>query len=93
MSKAVLVMDMPEKCKYCPFQMVAYDSDLFEEGECFCCFECQTVQEYVDKDKKADWCPLRELPERKDVAASNLDTHVYRAEGWNDCLDAILEEV
>ena len=43
--------------------------------------------------KRADWCPLRELPERKDIAVSNLATHVYRAEGWNACLDAILEEV
>lgn len=75
-SKAVLVMNMPESCRFCRLR---YDYRCFAENG----------HRIMDKDSKPDWCPLREFPEKKEEAKEPLATRLYRAEGWNDCLDVI----
>lgn len=95
MSKAVLVIDMPETCVDCQFCCE------FDEGIEACCSITDD-----DKDKsfmkeidcedgycqgRPDWCPLKPLPDRKEI------TEKYRWEdrlpsfkcGWNWCLDEI----
>ena len=68
MSKAVLVMDMPEKCLDCPFcfeidegvdacwmiTIDSYDNDL-----------CRNIEEDYCQ-CKPDWCPLKPMPEKKE---------------------------
>lgn len=49
MSKAVLVIDMPTKCKECP---CAYEW----ANRCN-----RTKKAVIDFDKVQDWCPLRPL--------------------------------
>ena len=87
MSKAVLVMDMPEQvCQKCT---LCYET---EDDEYLCC----AVGKLVPDGEKPDWCPLRELPEKKDTiiyenddwGTVNLKT---KDEGWNACLDEILK--
>ena len=59
MSKAILVMDMPEICeKY----------QLHEMGCEFNKILCVPMQKLINKlsDKKPDWCPLRPAPEEKE---------------------------
>lgn len=82
MSKAILIVDMPKSCGDCIFSN--------PDGD-YCPFlGCVTFTEFLHRRKEK--CPLRELPERKDIAVSSLATHVHRAEGWNDCLDTITGE-
>lgn len=87
MAKAVLVMDMPEDCPMCKF----WNS---KDDECY----ATGVEELSlnSEEAKPDWCPLRELPEKKDTiiyenddwGTVNLKT---KDEGWNACLDEILK--
>ena len=52
MSKAVLVMDMPEACSKCKLHCVT------PYGEYLCC----AVRKNIPCAEIPDWCPLRELP-------------------------------
>lgn len=58
MSKAVLVMDMPERCADCPLRSSKKTSYV-------CCYlTLKNISSTDYYDKKPDWCPLRELPEK-----------------------------
>ena len=81
MSKAVLVMDMPERCHDCPF----LDGD-------DACLAMDTSSVGVDVLKeKPDWCPLvpmpEKIPEPKDGYEA-IEVSIKR-DGWNSCIDAI----
>ncbi|MED9905267.1 MAG: hypothetical protein UFG06_13940 [Lachnospiraceae bacterium] len=87
MSKAVLVMDMPEKCNECCLSYPVED-----KVERILCRGCAEYHSTTDFTKKPDWCPLRELPARRGIAGiypqpDNI-TPSYKV-GWNACLDAI----
>lgn len=96
MAKAVLVMDMPERCDKCLLLLKIPQKD----GLALCLARPTNGQEeYNPKREKSwrpDWCPLRELPERKD----ELPVEKYEfgglgkafTYGWNACLDEILKE-
>lgn len=60
MAKAVLVMDMPESCFGCNFLYCNADAGI---DSC----QAMEVSRIVDSEtyERPDWCPLRELPERK----------------------------
>lgn len=82
MSKVVLVMDMPESCSKCGLHYkLPFETEV-------CCSELKAAP----KEKRADFCPLRELPEKihndngYDEYSDGWDT------GWNACLDKILEK-
>ena len=81
MSKAVLVMEMPERCEECPLQLEVENEKGIELGTNI----CRGLGKYnKDSGKKPDWCPLRPMPEKK----QNACTHGF-AGGWNACIDAI----
>lgn len=92
MAKAILVMDMPESCFGCNFLYCDGDTNLDS---------CQAREKArpVDSEtyKKPDWCPLRELPEKKEthtvleVNPNGRWTEGMKA-GFNVCLDEILEK-
>lgn len=88
MSKAVLIIDMPECCADC--QLADDDpSGLY----------CVPADEYYDgkesTEDRASFCPLRALPERETemTDADDLENDYVRGtmDGWNNCLDMILE--
>lgn len=94
MAKAVLLMDMPESCSKCKF--------LYEFQGIKKCHLMNVLNNGASKlsqstftEKRHDWCPLRELSEKKDrnsperVEYGNFGTG-YIA-GFNDCLDKILK--
>jgi hypothetical protein len=104
MSKAVLVMDMPESCDMCDF---ADDTQPPRYGErtLYCNAPCigEDVTDYIAC--RPDWCPLRELPEKNPnnpelgnqagisqpgVYYTEKGYEVYKR-GWNACLDEILK--
>ena len=53
-------MKMPKKCTECTFCQIAFDSELFENGEPYCCIEIESVESYMDDNTKPDWCPVLE---------------------------------
>ena len=81
MTKAVLVMDeMPEDCTMCKF----WNS---KDDECY----ATGVEELSlnSEEAKPDWCPLRELPEKKTGNSYMNSKETGIVEGWNAFLDAI----
>lgn len=94
MPKAVLVMDMPEQVCY----------------KCSLCYEVLPVGDYymcaalgkeIPDGEIPDWCPLRELPEKKDCLAEAIKNECHdgtesdcaylegKSAGWNACLEEI----
>ena len=86
MAKAVLVMDMPDRCNDC------YAVHMSQNGKF-----CRAAKEHLQpKAERPDWCPLRELPEKKETVhpqecyENRYCTDEMKA-GWNACLDRILK--
>ncbi len=75
MSKAVLVMDMPKDCYECKLQ---------DWLTCRIAKKCNTSH------SRPDWCPLRELPEKKSTEY-NPARNPYITEGYNACIDELLK--
>lgn len=87
MAKAVLVMDMPECCADCACSYFERDSKELN-------LICGATGEDANNVGKPDWCPLRELPEKKEtVHPQECYTNSYWTDemkaGWNACLDEI----
>ena len=86
MKKAVLLMDVPEKCLDC--NLCVLDMD----GSISCYYNKREICSNVgENNSRPNWCPLRPLPDRKEI------TETYKWEdrlpsfkcGWNWCLDEI----
>lgn len=89
MAKAVLVMDMPEQvCQKCT---LCYETE--NDDEYLCC----ATGKLLPDGEKTDWCPLRELPEKKETLTT-LECHSNgrwtegMKAGFNACLDEILKD-
>ncbi len=74
MAKAVLVMDMPENCFKCKLQNWA---------------NCKITNKCHVGGCRPDWCPLRELPEKKERRIGEHGERMFRA-GFNACLNEIM---
>lgn len=95
MAKAVLVMDeMPECCAdcYCGY----FERDTKELN-----LVCGATGEDANNVGKPDWCPLRELPEKKEEfelrkckgsVEGTWKVPLIENKGFNACLDEILKE-
>ena len=84
MSKAVLVMDMPEGCTKCP---------IFSGGICSLQDEVSNYIYAGDPNELKKGCPFRLLPEKKSrtMDGRRPDSNNLKAwmKGWNDCLGTI----
>lgn len=96
MSKSVLIIDTPECCSNCSLMTDSYDNGYCSAHD----------DDYIDipdiTGGKPDWCPLRELPEKRpEKMLSSLRRYGATTRfkvsdlniGWNACLDAITGEV
>ena len=81
MEKAILVIDMPECCCSCDYC-----------NEFGVCKYVGNVEDAFYRGLRYVKCPLRQLPEKKEVKIPNyVNDHEYEC-GWNDCLNEILGE-
>ena len=85
MSKAVLVMDISECCADCPCSFFERDNPILN-------LICGVTQEDAYNVGKPDWCPLRELPEKKERRIGEHGERMFRA-GFNACLNEIMRQV
>lgn len=84
MSKAILVMDMPKSCGDCCFSAQRYN---------FCTLLRKSEINYSHR---TDWCPLKEVPEKKEVLNPSKRCETWEMNcteyerGYNACIDEIL---
>lgn len=97
MSKSILVVDTPECCDYCPVGRIFGMAGQVE------CMEGKDIRVNNNGRIIPDWCPLRDLPEKKEEKqylnrkdnGGNTETYGETrdmiAVGWNMCIDEILK--
>ena len=85
MSKAVIVIDMPECCGHCP---VSY----FTEGAHHDFCQLLGYETTITEEGKLAECPLKPLPEKKNIKTAATPTEIGCRKGWNDCIETILKE-
>lgn len=83
MSKAVLVMDMPESRMGCNFMYCDAENN---KESCQARENARVVD--LEKESKPDWCPLRTMPEKDKRIDTCLNKQYVR--GWNACIDVII---
>ena len=81
MKKVYIVMDEPERCAECRL------CGTFEIG-IYCHFEDKPITT-KELEKRPEWCPLKNLPEK--MAVENRWFSEDYSRGWNACIDRILE--
>ena len=84
--KSILVIKTPENCESCACAQIAFDSELFREGELYCLMELKSVEEFMHENRP-DWCPLKPMPEKKGFWEEEYGGKF--SEGWNACIDEI----
>ena len=95
--KAILVIDMPERCFNCPLHQTVDGED--NEFMVFCNAEHWrepiTHKPIENLGKRPEWCPLKPMPMKKKIyqEAWNMTDVVNLTNiGWNACIDEILGE-
>ena len=86
MSKAVLVIDMPEECEYCQFHYTTHDEDDDYVDKCEVLND-KTIDGYT---KKYHLCPLKPMPEKKEMPHF-LGCDFFMKQGYNNCIDELLK--
>lgn len=92
MSKAILVMDMPENCSKCPCFFGTYT-------DMICCANDRTIDYPYPNNFRQNWCPLKTMPEKQNLdlqtcsALSFTEEQMIMAEGWNAYIDTIMGEL
>ena len=79
MSKSILVIDTPENCCGCDLEYGHY---------------CGKEKRYIDEEEFEtipDWCPHRELPEKKEENKYHNNYERGIVDGFNACIDEILK--
>ena len=90
MSKAVLMIDMPNNCRGCPLHThVEWAGSICvpESNKDYINLYKQLTNE--DLHNRPEWCPLRRLPEKWERKPYNSDSRVDWQNGYNHCLDDI----
>ncbi len=83
MRKAVLVLEMPSSCDECPLFGSHY-SDMT------CKANGRSINYPYPKDERQDWCPLRELPVKKD--SMNLNSIMEKCKDRDSIMDSVLKQ-
>lgn len=87
MSKAILVMDMPESCCKCDLRVIG--SVNFCTGA-----DGRTIDQMkiINEDIKPDWCPLKKLPEFINISGCKTEITKARAQEYNALLARIINQ-
>ena len=87
MSKAMLIFDIPKNCAEC-------DLCISQDNEYYCIPDKNN--HYLNASvlshnatERPDWCPLRTVPQEHEYGGFD-DKECGYEEGWNACLDEIL---
>lgn len=89
MSKAILIIDMPECCSECKFL-----NDNYDYPECIVTGETRGYM-FKTREMRMDRCPLRPVPEKYEIDRSKCSDPFYDfgfEYGYNQCIYEILGE-
>lgn len=88
MPKAVLVMDMPESCSKCKF---IYEFQGIKKCQLMNVLNngASKLSQSTFTQKRHDWCPLRELPEK----VHNDNGFDEYSDGYDDGFNACLKKI
>ena len=85
MKKAVLLMNVTEKCLDC--NLCVLDMD----GSISCYYNKREICSNVgENNSRPEWCPLKSLPEEDHEDHYPNELEYGYADGWNDCLREIM---
>lgn len=90
MSKAILIMDMPDICGNCMLcknrkERYICSYSFMGKGDIF--------NKWVElEQKRPDWCPLKSMPEYSRTGKSDYYQWGDWEDGWNACIDELLQE-
>ena len=85
MKKAILLMNVPEKCLDC--NLCVLDMD----GSISCYYNKREICSNVgENNSRPEWCPLKSLPEEDHEDHYPNELEYGYADGWNDCLREIM---
>lgn len=86
MSKAVLIIDMPNCCDEC----FALD----DNGDYPMCIITQEQRGYTfrTREQKMDRCPLQQMPKKSHTGKSDYYQWGDWEDGWNACIDDLLPD-
>ena len=93
MAKGIIVLDMPERCIECQFCKNyirvphSFGKETTREIHC-ACLNNKVLKE-IPENGKPDWCPIKEIPEKKEIKDAVNMTSLGWIEGFNACLDEI----
>jgi hypothetical protein len=95
MSKTILVMDMPKDCLHCQLRKVIHiDGKYYQHCGLDTngyCLETFFKENDLKDGFKSEHCPLKEVPQKKEVCHTmGLELRTY-TKGYNACIDEILE--
>lgn len=91
MAKGIIVVDIPEKCKYCPFSVNRIGANHY-------CYIIESIGDYdalshpISMDEyysKPGWCPIRSLEDMKNNKDYTLLATEHFRKGWNACIEEI----
>lgn len=90
MGKSILAVDTPESCGKCPL----FSINETETLEALCTQPTGKRKiiglYHPPGTKKPDWCPLQDAPEHKDKNIYHNERESGYVDGWNACVDKIL---
>lgn len=81
--KAILVVDNPTSCRECMLR-TTLEANKFH---CLAILPRKEIKPY--EEQKPSWCPLKPMPEPKDIGYPNNDYDVGFGDGWDACLKEI----
>jgi hypothetical protein len=89
MSKAILVIDMPNCCNECSLMCK-------DEYSYYCPVKCEEnktdlYDNYIMFHRKPDWCPLKPAPQKQSMWC-NDDAEDVWIRGYNNCVREIMGE-
>ena len=102
MGKSILVIDTPKSCIECELHAIT-DYNEVPSCEMYCVVMGEIVEDFCTT-KRADWCPLKEIPKNKNETQyltrkdnrGNTETYGEKvseyAVGYNACIKEILKE-
>lgn len=87
MSKAILLIDMPQSCGECSI-CASWQSSAFSAREYWC---PAMENKDVEPDKRPIWCPLKEVPKKQRHRSIDNEFQRGAKTGWNFCINEILK--
>lgn len=88
MSKAILVIDMPDNCLECSLsQGIIAENTLGYYKDYKCPFGCSEHGSFI---KRPSDCPLKSVPEKREYYYGISEAWAAWVDGWNDCLEEII---